>query len=536
MSSNSPHRGWDIWSESGGRIAAHFISTWSGDAIKVRSTTSGLDDNEWHHCVITYDGSSDASGFNIYIDGLEESVEVVVNSLSGSTLSLNPVYIGRRDSGASSNYTASDIRIYRREISPIEVNLLYNELFSKQDESIQGPAVALSKFENKTVVSDNLVGLWEFDNKSFKLGFLSNKIGNSVVREWWSNGGTTNINTSLFSTTPTGFEVESLLEGPTNWANSYTTRFRGYVRAPSSGDYTFWCAGDDTTELYLNSSGQDPSSATRVSYHTSWTSPRQWTKFSTQKSSPITLSGGEFYYIELRSAEASGGDNVAAGWSKPGEGTSAPSEVIGETTGTLFPFITGSISGPVEKSRGITTSSGRFSSSGFATIPYSQILASQDFAVSFWVRPDNDATSTDTIMQSYDHASETGFVVDIVSGNNIVVRFGDGSSQNTFPASDPLGTREWSHVCITATDRVSHFYINGVAVVSKFSNSPDYSPNNSKDTYVGCGHDGTTTTSQFAGSIGEIRWYDKLLSVSEVRKLYKLSGKRVSGFEGATAS
>ena len=40
------------------------------------------------------------------------------------------------------------------------------------------------------------------------------------------------------------------------------------------------------------------------------------------------MTGGQRYYVEALQKEGGGGDNLAVGWAKPGESTSAPSEVI----------------------------------------------------------------------------------------------------------------------------------------------------------------------------------------------------------------
>jgi hypothetical protein len=72
-----------------------------------------------------------------------------------------------------------------------------------------------------------------------------------------------------------------------------------------------------------------------------WTDSRQWNKYSTQKSSAaIPLDAGHRYYVEALQKEAGGGDNLAVGWAKPGESTSAPSEVIPGSV--LSPFSGGS--------------------------------------------------------------------------------------------------------------------------------------------------------------------------------------------------
>lgn len=42
----------------------------------------------------------------------------------------------------------------------------------------------------------------------------------------------------------------------------------------------------------------------------------------------IALTAGNKYYVEVLHKEGTGDDHVTVGWSKPGEGTTEPSEVI----------------------------------------------------------------------------------------------------------------------------------------------------------------------------------------------------------------
>src|ERR1044072_3131634 len=143
----------------------------------------------------------------------------------------------------------------------------------------------------------------------------------SILREYWTGISGTTIN-SLTSNTnypnnPTGKGQITSLEGPTNWADNYGTRIRGYIHPTASGSYTFWVAGDDYTDLYLSTSA-NPSSSSRIAYVNGWTDSRQWTKYSTQQSTTINLVAGQKYYIEVLQKEGSGGDNVAVAWQGPG--------------------------------------------------------------------------------------------------------------------------------------------------------------------------------------------------------------------------
>jgi len=66
----------------------------------------------------------------------------------------------------------------------------------------------------------------------------------------------------------------------------------------------------------------------RIAYVADWTSSREWNKYPSQKSGAINLTVGQKYYVEALQKENLGGDNVALGWSKPGQATTVPSEVI----------------------------------------------------------------------------------------------------------------------------------------------------------------------------------------------------------------
>jgi len=143
----------------------------------------------------------------------------------------------------------------------------------------------------------------------------------SILREYWTgiSGNTINSLTSNtnYPNNPTGSGKITSLEGPTNWADNYGARIRGYIHPTVSGSYTFWVAGDDNADLYL-STDDNPTHATRIAYVNGWTNSREWGKYSTQQSATINLVAGQKYYIEVLHKEATGGDNVAVAWQGPG--------------------------------------------------------------------------------------------------------------------------------------------------------------------------------------------------------------------------
>ncbi|MBC8160297.1 MAG: fibronectin type III domain-containing protein [Roseiflexaceae bacterium] len=149
----------------------------------------------------------------------------------------------------------------------------------------------------------------------------------SIVRELWTGVGGTAVSAIPTGATPNSSSTLTSLEGPTNLADDYGARIRGYITAPTSGAYTFWIASDDNSELWLSTNDQ-PANRARIASVGDWTSSREWTKYATQKSSAISLTAGSRYYVEVLHKEGGGGDNLAVGWAKPGQATSAPSEVV----------------------------------------------------------------------------------------------------------------------------------------------------------------------------------------------------------------
>ncbi len=166
---------------------------------------------------------------------------------------------------------------------------------------------------------------------------LPNLGSGQILREWWLNipGATLSALTSnpAYPANPTGRDLLTSFETPTNWADNLGQRVRGYVYAPVSGQYRFWIAGDDESRLLLGSSA-NPASATQIARVPSWSNSREWTKFPEQTSALITLVAGQSYYIEALMKEGGGGDNLAVAWALPG--TSAPEVIPGQF---LSPFL-----------------------------------------------------------------------------------------------------------------------------------------------------------------------------------------------------
>jgi O-glycosyl hydrolase len=141
-----------------------------------------------------------------------------------------------------------------------------------------------------------------------------------VVRELWSNVTGTGVAAIPVTTTPTSTSQLTSLEGPTNVADNYGARIRGYITPAASGSYTFYLASDDNAQLFLSTS-DNPANKAKIAEVTDWTNSREWTKQPTQTSTARSLTAGTRYYVEVLHKEGNGGDNLAVGWTGPGIST-----------------------------------------------------------------------------------------------------------------------------------------------------------------------------------------------------------------------
>ena len=151
---------------------------------------------------------------------------------------------------------------------------------------------------------------------------------------------------SKFPANPDEVEPLATFEGPSDWADRYGTRIHGMLKAPQSGAYTFWVAGDDNAQLNISSNSL-PVNKREIASVPGWTPPRVWDKYPQQQSATVNLIAGERYYLEVLQKEGGGGDNVAVAWQRPGDSNI---EMIDEqhlVSATVYPSILPPISTPI---------------------------------------------------------------------------------------------------------------------------------------------------------------------------------------------
>ncbi len=103
-------------------------------------------------------------------------------------------------------------------------------------------------------------------------------------------------------------------------SQNYGSYIQGYLTAPETGDFVFYLSSDDEAQFWMTTDNTDPLNATKTNllcHVPGWSNPREWNKYSTQQSDPVSLEKGKTYYLEIFHKEGTGGDHIVLGWQTP---------------------------------------------------------------------------------------------------------------------------------------------------------------------------------------------------------------------------
>ncbi len=151
MDDQHDYRGWDVWVE-GGRVGMHVINKWQDDAIKTVATTP-VKINEWHHILVTYDGSSKAEGIKVYYDGNPQPTASPVNALKSTIRTEVPFKLGQRHTQSRlDGLSLQDLRLYSVALDPAQTKRLAT--------ATRAAALALKPAETRTDAEKNELFDW----------------------------------------------------------------------------------------------------------------------------------------------------------------------------------------------------------------------------------------------------------------------------------------------------------------------------------------------------------------------------------------
>jgi len=157
--------------------------------------------------------------------------------------------------------------------------------------------------------------------------FKTPRPGNgTIVREVWE--GISGVSVSDLTAdpnypgNPTFSDEITSFDTPVDFDDDFGSRIHGYLQPDTSGDYTFWIASDDNSELWL-STDESPANAVLISTVSDWAGHLNFDDDDVTPSGPISLEGGQKYYIMALYKEGGGGDNCAVAWEGPDSPTRA---------------------------------------------------------------------------------------------------------------------------------------------------------------------------------------------------------------------
>ncbi|MGC8830009.1 MAG: PA14 domain-containing protein, partial [Verrucomicrobiia bacterium] len=116
-----------------------------------------------------------------------------------------------------------------------------------------------------------------------------------------------------------------------SWGDNYGEYIRGYYIPPVTGNYRFYIASDDQSELWL-STDSNPANKQLIAREQSYGNQRDWTSDASgrrtinpatgryyNQSADIPLVANQRYYFEIKHKEGTGGDYVGVTVQKPGD-------------------------------------------------------------------------------------------------------------------------------------------------------------------------------------------------------------------------
>ncbi len=108
---------------AGGFAAFYLVHRFPDNLVNVQTKTR-LTPRRWHHVLVTYDGSSKAAGVKIFVDGKNEKLSKLGDTLSEPIRAPGPLYIGKGHPVAMFKGRLDEARLWDRVLADTEVTRL----------------------------------------------------------------------------------------------------------------------------------------------------------------------------------------------------------------------------------------------------------------------------------------------------------------------------------------------------------------------------------------------------------------------------
>jgi len=220
--------GYAITITSAGAIEFSLTRVATSDCLLV-SCGSGLRDNSWHHCVVTYDGTSLASGVTAYVDSVAVSVTSVYENLTGAIASDASFRVASSELTHPSNCFSGalvDVAVFSKVLTAVEVSYIYGS----------GIPADLDYLHNRT----DRVAWWRMGNGLDVYPRLYNSkypTGTVLNRGWWNPVST------VYDVTGSGMDAVTSADASYRWILDPRGTSKRYHAFPKTSPQTFDAGG-----------------------------------------------------------------------------------------------------------------------------------------------------------------------------------------------------------------------------------------------------------------------------------------------------
>ncbi len=107
-----------------GKLQVNLVQRWLDDAIRVE-TAERVEPSGWHHVAVSYDGTREAKGIHIFVDGRPRTIHVLLDELNQTFEAKEPLRIGGGGGPSGRFHGALDeVSIYDHVLTPAEILIL----------------------------------------------------------------------------------------------------------------------------------------------------------------------------------------------------------------------------------------------------------------------------------------------------------------------------------------------------------------------------------------------------------------------------
>lgn len=108
----------------------------AGDVAAAKASwarsTASVSDGQWHHIVYTYNGNGSASGIKIWVDGVQQTMQIGLNTLGGTAFSVNPAFV-RMAIATDDVGQIDELAVYDKVLTPAQMQAHRNSGFVAVD-------------------------------------------------------------------------------------------------------------------------------------------------------------------------------------------------------------------------------------------------------------------------------------------------------------------------------------------------------------------------------------------------------------------